>query len=373
MTERVERESGRLLAIDVVRGFVMVLMTLDHSSSAFYAKRVLTDGAAVFPLDTVFEPLPFVTRWVTHLCAPTFILLAGVSLALSVTRRRRAGIDGSLIDRDLLIRGALLIALDTVWMGWIWRLGMPLQLGPVYAVGASMIGMILLRRLPPLVVGALGVAIMVGGEAVNSMLDPTTTLTAASMAGGQVGPIYWLYPFLPWAGFLMVGWAIGMRLAEPHPERGGLGMRVRDWLTLSGVAAVTFAVVRGLNGYGNAHLLRRDGPWTGWIEWLHVSKYPPSLAYAGLELAITFALLAAAWRWARPWKPLVVLGQTALFFYLLHVHVLKSAALALGLYRTEGLGVVYVVWLITLAALYPACRWYLRLKRRYPDSVLRYV
>jgi uncharacterized membrane protein len=93
------RESQRLAAVDIVRGLVMVLMTLDHSSSAFNGKRMMADGAAMFRLDQVFEPAQFVTRWVTHLCAPTFVFLAGLSLALSVARRQRAGAHGSSIDR----------------------------------------------------------------------------------------------------------------------------------------------------------------------------------------------------------------------------------------------------------------------------------
>jgi uncharacterized membrane protein len=370
------RESSRLPAIDVLRGLVMVLMTLDHSSSAFNARRTLADGAATFQPDTVLEPAQFITRWVTHLCAPTFVLLAGVSLALSVARRQRRGVHSSIIDRDILIRGALLIAIDVVWMGWIWRLGLPiLQLGVLYAIGVSMIGMIGLRRLPPMVVGGLGIAIIALGEAVTSVVDPTTTLGAATMVGGQVGSIYWLYPFLPWAGFLLLGWALGTRIAGGRAG-GAPGMGARDWLALAAIAAAVFAIVRGLNGYGNADLLRRDGSWdAAWIEWLHVSKYPPSLSYAALELGIAFALLAALWRVAQPRiaTPLLVFGQTALFFYLLHVHILKGVAVAFGIYKTEGLGVVYLACLALLVALYPACRWYLGVKRRHPDSVLRFL
>jgi uncharacterized membrane protein len=362
MTDRVlEPASTRLAALDVVRGFVMVLMTLDHSSSSYNAGRLMVDGAATFRPDMVLTPLQFVTRWVTHLCAPTFVFLAGMSLALSVTRR--SGSARRTIDRDILIRGVLLIVLDVGWTGWMWRLGWPLQVGVLYAIGMSMIGMIALRRLPAGVVGALGVAVMVGGEAVISRLDPTTTLAAATMTGGQIGAIYYLYPFLPWAGLLMVGWALGVRLAGP-------GMRARDWLALAGIAAVTFAIVRGANGYGNADLLRRDG---SWIEWLHVSKYPPSLAYAALELGIAFTLLAVVWRWARPWQPLVVLGQTALFYYLIHAHLFKAVALALGIYKNQGLGTTVVGWGAMLVVLYPACRWYLGVKRRHPHSVLRFI
>ena len=375
MEAREARWPGRLPAIDLVRGFVMVLMTLDHSSSSFYAKRVLTDGAAVFAPDTVLEPLSFITRWVTHLCAPTFVMLAGVSLAISVARRKRAGVHGSMIDRDILIRGALLIVIDAAWMGWIWRLGMPiLQLGVLFAIGMSMIGMIALRRLPPMVVGAIGLAILVFGEIVLSRIDPSTTLAAATLVGGQVGSIYWLYPFLPWAGFLLIGWALGMRIAAGSVP-GGLGMRARDWWALAAICAAVFVVVRGVNGYGNEALFRRDGGWdAAWIEWLHVSKYPPSLSYAALELGIAFALLGALWHVRpRPFGPLMVFGQTALFFYLFHVHILKGTAVALGIYKTEGLWVVYLGWVVLLALLYPVCRWYLGVKRRHPDSVLRFV
>lgn len=357
------RESGRWQGIDAVRGLVMVLMTLDHASASFNAGRLTADGAAMLRPGLVLDPLQFVTRWVTHLCAPTFVLLAGVSLALSATRRRRAGMPNSQIDRDILIRGALLIGLELGWMSWIWRLGFPIQLGVLYAIGASMILMIALRRLPALLVGGLGVAMMIGGELIQGWLDPSVILAAATMTGGRIGSVVYLYPFLPWTGFMLVGWALGVRLAGP-------GMRARDWLVLSGIAALTFAIVRGYNGYGNAHLLRSDG---SWIEWLHVSKYPPSLTYAALELALAFALLALAWAWTRPWRPLQVLGQTALFYYLLHVHLLKLAANASGMHKSEGLGVTALAWLAVMVALYPLCRCYLALKRKHPDSALRFL
>lgn len=363
MTDRSPDRAARLPAIDAVRGFAMVVMTLDHASGAFNRDRLMVDGAAAFAPDMVLEPVQFAVRWVTHLCAPTFVLLAGMSLALSVTRRQQAGMDASRIDRDMLIRGALLVGLDVGWMGWMWRLGLPLQLGVLYAIGMSMIGLIAVRRLPAAVVAGLGLAVLAGGEAVTALLDPTTPLAAATLAGGQVGPFWFLYPFLPWTGMMLIGWALGVRLVRR-------GVTARDWLALAAVAAVVFAVVRGVNGYGNADLLRRDG---SWVEWLHVSKYPPSLAYAALELGIAFALLAAAWTWRRPWRPIVVLGQTALFYYCLHAHLLKGAARLLGEYRALGLGATALSWAAVLVALYPACRWYLGVKQRHPRSVLRFL
>jgi uncharacterized membrane protein len=341
----------------------MVWMTLDHASSSFNAGRIMQDSAATFTPGTALDPLQFLVRWVTHLCAPTFVFLAGASLALSVARRQRDGVRGALIDRDILTRGALIIGLEVLWMSWVFRLGLPLQMGVLYAIGSSMIVMIAVRRLPPAVVGGLGLALVVGGEALNGLLDPQLAVVAATMSGGRIGPIFFLYPILPWTGFMMLGWAAGVRLA-------GRGMRARDWLVLAAVAGATFLVVRGLDGYGNAHLHRGGG---GFVDWLHVSKYPPSLSYAALELGIAFGVLALAWRWKRPWPPLLVLGQTALPYYLVHIHVLKAVAVPLGLYKSQGLAVTAVAWLAVLLALYPFCRWYLDVKRRHPHSVLRFV
>src|SRR5215510_7154281 len=126
-----------------MRGFVMVLMAIDHASVAFNAGRVADDSAAMY----AGGPLPaaqFFTRFVTHLCAPTFVVLAGAAIALGIERRRaRVGDRG--IDRDLLVRGLLLIALDVVWMSTLSGLSPLLQV--LFALGAGMILMIPLRRL----------------------------------------------------------------------------------------------------------------------------------------------------------------------------------------------------------------------------------
>lgn len=358
------RDSRRIEALDVLRGFVMILMTLDHSSAAFNAGRTMSDSASLFPAPTALDPVQFAVRWVTHLCAPSFVFLAGAGLALSVVRRQRAGQSAGEIDRDIALRGLLLVVLDVVWMSWTPRLDLSLiEIGVLHAIGASMLTMVVVRRLPPSIVLVMGIAIIAGGEAIHAQLDPTDALAAATMTSGHIGRMLYLYPAVPWMGILFVGWALGHRIAGP-------GMRSRDWLMLALGAALVFAVVRGANAYGNEHLLRRDG---SWIEWLHVSKYPPSLAYVTLELAIAFALLAIFWRWKMPWTPVVALGQTALFYYLIHIHLLKVTAAALGMYKSCGLGTVVIGWLAVLVVLYPLCLSYLGLKRRHPRSVLRLI
>ena len=140
-------------------------------------------------------------------------------------------------------------------------------------------------------------------------------------------------------------------------------------------ALVVFVIVRGLNGYGNMILYRDDG---SLLQWLHVSKYPPSLSFAALELAIMFLFLALLFAYyrnktSRRWNPLTVYGQTSLFFYILHVHFLAAAAWLLDLQRKGGLTETFWATLVVLLILYPACRWYGHTKLSRKHRLLRYI
>src|SRR5262245_831678 len=73
----------RISEIDMLRGLVIVLMALDHVRDYFY----LAGGFAVNPLNPdQTTPWLYFTRWITHLCAPTFVLLAGVSAWLQFAK-----------------------------------------------------------------------------------------------------------------------------------------------------------------------------------------------------------------------------------------------------------------------------------------------
>jgi uncharacterized membrane protein len=114
------------------------------------------------------------------------------------------------------------------------------------------------------------------------------------------------------------------------------------------------------------------------VQWLHVSKYPPSLTFAALELGLMFLILAVLFVWYRnrkasPANPLQVFGRTPLFFYVIHVHLLAAAAWLLNMHQTGGLRETYVATGAALMVLYPLCRWYDRLKQSYPQSLLRYL
>lgn len=380
-------DGPRVHPIDWMRGIAMVLMVVDHASTVLNPGRLFVDsiwirglGADLMPAGS---PWQFLTRWITHLCAPTFVFLAGTSLAMSSARRRAQGIPWRDIDRHVLVRGLIIVALE-LWMAVAF--GMVL-FQVLFALGAGMMCMVMLRRVPPRILLAGSLAWIVGGEAVTAALGVSFGAAAPAWAGGllvsSIRPSFVLgvgagvaYPLLGWLPLMALGWVYGGFLMA-KPARSSRD-RVLPLLGFGAVALAAFAVQRVWNGYGNFGLARTDDTL---LRWLQVSKYPPSLAYVGLELGILFFALAACFafagrRPARKDNPLLVFGQTALFFYVLHFHLLRLVGLVVtGGYKKPdwGLGATYAAALGALLLLYPACRWFRHFKARHPDSWARYV
>ncbi len=182
------------------------------------------------------------------------------------------------------------------------------------------------------------------------------------------------YPVIPWLAIMTLGWVFGHHLLRY--AAGATDVSGRKVLWISGAAGlVVFAVFRGMAGYGDMFLHRADNSWQ---QWLHVSKYPPSLTYCALELGILFLCLALL-RTIEPRigrrenGPILVFGQTAMFFYVVHRLVLEIPATYFGLRGAGTIATTYVVWAILIVLLYPACRWYRTVKRAHPDSFLKYL
>ncbi len=135
----------RYMALDWMRGIVMVLMAVDHASAAFNKGRLFTDSSFFYQPGMELPAPQFFTRWITHICAPTFLFLAGTSLALSVERRQRAGESNTSIDRYLLTRGLIIAALDPILISRFWGYG-SVMLQVLFAIGVSLVFMIPLRR-----------------------------------------------------------------------------------------------------------------------------------------------------------------------------------------------------------------------------------
>lgn len=369
------RKSKRIAAIDWMRGFVMLLMVVDHASMAFDGGHIAKDSALYPEAATMALPAAeFFTRWMTHLCAPTFVFLAGTALALSIERRVARGVDSWEIDRGILTRGAIIALLDLT----IISLGSGRwTLQVLLAIGLSMMCMAGLRRLRTPALLVLAVAWIVGGEWVTGLAwDPpgsSSVWAALVMATYGSDEMIIKYPVLPWLAMMILGWVFGRHMNNFAGGRARLSPATV--MLIAGVAGLmVFTVVRWINGYGNMMLPRLDDSWQ---QWLHVSKYPPSLTFTALELGLMCLGLWVMMKLepiigVRNNGPFLVFGQTAMFFYLVHRLVFEVPATYFGLRGAGTIETTYLVSLVLLVAIYPACRWFRGFKAAHPQSVLKY-
>ena len=379
----------RIEGIDALRGLVIVLMVLDHVRDFFHRTAFTADPLA---LGEAGDPALFMTRWVTHLCAPTFVLLAGVSVWL----QQANGKSRPDLSRFLLSRGLWLIVLELTLVGWGFNFGGGFFLQVIWAIGASMLVLAALIWLPRAAVLALGVLIVVGHQSL-APVDPSDLGAAGPFwnLSMEFGPApfgaFVAYPFAPWLGIMLTGYGLGGLFTLSGPAR------TRAVLLLAAGLLAAFAVLRAVNGYGDPRpwTTQSDGLWTG-LSFIDVAKYPPSLDYVLATLGVSLALLPALeglWRPAR--SVLLTFGRTPLFTYILHVWLAHALALAVGLTMGIpapaffnmlgdpsrvlaagwgfGLPGVYGFWLLTLVLLYPLSRWFEGVKRRRRDWWLGYL
>ncbi len=390
------RAFHRIAALDWMRGFVMVLMAIDHASQTWNAGRLSADSAYLLDPATggpawipgsELDVAQFLTRWITHLCAPTFLFLSGTSLAMSLERRRVEGAQESALDRHLFVRALVILAFEGVLTLLAGQGVLILQV--LYAIGASMLAMIVLRRLPTRGLLLIGLTWLAGSELFMTAMFPVPGTQAAAgtvpsllarlfFVPGYSAPAYILYPMTHWLAMMLLGWAFGRHLLERGTDLAA-HQQTEKVLLFSGLSGLLLsAFLRRANVYGNMGLLRDDA---SVVQWLHMSKYPPALVYSLLELGLMALFLVVFLGYERRmrgaprrWNPLLVFGQTALFFYILHFIVLGGSALAItGGMMQRGLTETYAAAAATLVVLYPVCVGFRRLKQRYPNSVLQYI
>lgn len=392
----------RLDSLDLLRGLVVALMALDHV-------RVFMTAAPFDPLDPARTSLPlYLTRWVTHFCAPVFIFLAGAGAYLRQQRGRSRGeISGFLLTRGLWL---ILLNFTVVWfLGWSWSLSLRfLDAGILYAIGVCMVILAGAVWLPRGAMAALALAQIFGHNLLDGLHPDQLGRAgwlwkALHVQGGiEIGGAYvdLYYPIIPWAGVMMLGHLFGPLLVAPSETR-------RRRLVQIGLGALAvFFLLRSTNLYGDPH------PWSvqaGLLptvfSFFNVQKYPPSLAFLLVTLGPSLIALALLDRWGMDGtcpcrglrRVLVTFGRVPLFYYLLHLPLIHALALAVfwmagrdtawlfGAFtdaahlpsaepgRGFGLPVIYATWLASLLVLYPACRWFDRLKQRRREAWLGYL
>lgn len=378
----------RIAALDLLRGLMVALMVLDHTREYFSAQALQFD-----PLDlTRTTSWLFATRWVTHLCAPTFVFLAGASVHL----QRVAGKSEATLRRQLLTRGLWLILLEVTVVGFAFNFAEPfLLLQVIWAIGAGMMALAALTALPQPAVGVIGLLSVALTPWLSALAAPPlvpASLWHALLVPGPLAPLRGItvYPVIPWFGILALGYAAGPLLVctDALLRRRAVG---------AGAVLIASFVVLRLTGVGD---VRTGGTATSvaltLLSNLDVSKYPPSLQYVALTLGVSALLLAAFTRIQPARLPMLrAFGSAPFFTYVLHIYVVHGLALAMGIAfgvpalafthfieNTDslrdagwgfGLPVVYLVWLAVLLILRPMATRFAAVKRRRNHWWLSYL
>jgi uncharacterized membrane protein len=361
-----------------------VLMALDHVRDYF-------SNAHFNLLDLSQTTVPlFLTRWITHFCAPTFIFLAGVSAHLMSTRCTKPE-----LARFLFTRGVWLIVLEVTVILWAWSFNFDYSKGVflqvIWAIGVSMIALAGLIMLSRRAIASIAI-VMIAGHNLLDGIQPSVFGAWAPLwnllhVQGPFPVGFVAYPLIPWIGVMALGYVMGS-LYDRNPLE-----RRRVLLTLGTVALTVFIVLRLTTSYGDPHRWQaQDTVVHSLLAFIDVAKYPPSLLYLLVTLGTSWLLLGAFDGATGAFmRVLRTYGRVPLFFYVLHIvlaHLLAGiAGLATGfgtsvltnafmfLPREWGfsLPVVYLAWITVLVMLYPACKWFAGVKRRRRDWWLSYL
>jgi uncharacterized membrane protein len=371
---------SRIESIDLLRGIVMVIMALDHVRGYFHFDTFLFN-----PTDLErTTPAMFATRLITHLCAPTFIFLAGTSAYFIAQRKTLKETSFFLVTR-----GLWLIALQFTLIRFAWNFDPAFHYNSsniISTIGFCMIGLSFLIHLRMRTVLIIGFIMVLG----HNLLD------GISFEDGSIADVMWsflhvrklfvlgndrsflfLYPIIPWVGVMALGYCLG----SLYDQRYAVEKRKKIILLIGISSLLFFLVLRGLNVYGD------PVPWSHQralsvtiMSFLNVEKYPPSLLYLCLMLGISLTALGILeGRNLRRWNPVTVFGKVPMFYYVLHIFVIHALALASVVWMgypwetmifigsngqaspllkgNYGFNLiqVYLLWIFIVALLYPFC------------------
>jgi uncharacterized membrane protein len=390
---------SRLQSLDILRGAIMIIMALDH------VREYFNTDAQHFGADDLSKTFAalFFTRWITHFCAPVFMLLAGAGAFLWQQRGRSRGE----LSTFLVTRGLWIIFLDLTFVkcfGFYFTFDYSfIVLIVIWALGLSMVALAGLIYLPPRVLLAVSLAMI----CLHDLFDGVKAASFGNWAGiwnvlhqpgmFKLGDHMMLvsYPLIPWIGVMSAGYCFGqLFLLEPERRRSIL-------LRLGGAITVAFLVVRAINIYGDPRhwAVQKSAVFTV-LSFLNCVKYPPSLDYLLMTLGPAILVLGLI-EYVRvgPSNPFLVFGRVPMFYYVLHLPLIHGlAALAAGIRYHDlafllkqqlptlggsardfpadygyNLAETYLIWILIVVILYFPCRWYANLKARRRDPWLSYL
>lgn len=384
------KPDNRIESLDLLRGIVMIIMAIDHVRDFFHVDAFLYDPADINQTSAGL----FFTRWITHLCAPTFIFLAGVSAYFITQKKTRR--DTSFF---LLTRGIWLVGLQLTLIRFAWSFDPLFHYNSntiISTIGFCMIILSQLIHFRIKTVFIIGFVMVVGHNLLDGISFKMGTLADVFWSFLHVVRTYdlgngyaftFLYPIIPWAGVMALGYCFGTFYSSDYSS----ATRKRVLIYLSLTCLLVFATLRSSNIYGDPIPWSKQGEiGSTLMSFFNLQKYPPSLLYLAATLGISLLLLAAMeGKNLKRWKPVTLFGNVALFYYVAHIfliHLLAVLAAVLtghswqsmvftgpitkGTASLNGsygfsLWVVYLIWILVVVLLYPLCGYWNRFKIRH--------
>ncbi len=368
--------SGRQSFIDFARGFVMIVMAWDHVSSFWHQLHHGGEGV-LGQMPPFASNLWFLERFVSHWCAPTFVFLAGTVLALSTASRLARGVSQRDLSFHIVIRGVVLLVLEAVVVSPAFDLP-PYYFGVIACIGVCFILFSVIRFIPRNIILGLSLVTVLFHSYLSLDWIPMTTVAYRYLRiilhepNFNSWPFCGLYPLIPWIGVMGLGWCFGGIVRELEVPFS----KLRNALLLTGASSITlFFIVRWLRSFGN--LLPRRG--NTLIDWLYVSKYPPSVTFLLWGLGGMCVFLAVGlWIQEKDIKnklteAILDIGKAPLFYYLAHLWLFRlrmpftDPPFYLEMWQT------LIFWVIGNIVLWQLCKRYTQFKRAHPDSPLKYI
>ena len=386
-----KKTSYRIDSIDLLRGLVMIIMALDHTRDYFHK-----GGMTGNPLDlATTTPLLYFTRWITHICAPTFVFLAGTSGYFQELRKDKKQLSGFLITR-----GLWLVFVEIVIFNFIFSFDVHYSLvglQTIWSIGISMIILGLVIWLPFNAIFILGCIIVLGHNALNyyeaTFATPPGWLYSLVHQPGLYKlwdghSLFILYPFLPWSGLMMLGYCFGKLFLSIEGSK-----RKKMLIGLGSGIILFFAILRMTNSYGDpGHWASQKNVLFTFLSFMNVQKYPPSLLFMCATIGPAILFLAFAGNVKNRFTRFVtVYGRVPFFYYILHfflIHLVSGIFfLARGHSFADGLAsrpllipkfiapaegyslsVVYLIWICVVLCLYPLCKWFSDYKLKHREK-----
>ena len=386
---------NRVQSIDLLRGLVMIIMALDHCRDFFHYGVSIGEDPLSFSTTT---PFLFLTRWITHFCAPVFVFLSGTSIFLYSNK----GKTKKQVAFFLFTRGLFLMAVEILIIEPLWDFNFTvIYLQVIWAIGLSMVALSILQYLPYKILVFTGLIIVFGHNLLDSINIDTPFLKSVLWSIIHVRHDYLInddllfvvaYPFLPWLGLMILGYATGkLFLPEVVPA-----FRKKTLLITGLISIFLFITIRFINLYGDMHLWEaQNSTIFTLLDFINTSKYPPSLLYILMTMGPALILLSFLEKSSNSFsKRIIVFGKVAFFYYVIHVFLIHSMSWlaffmtghswndldfdhfrqgSLPLESGYSLWIVYVVWALVIIILYFPCKWYSKYKATHKHWWLSYI